>query len=185
MAVAPGLVTPDMRRAAKTVNFGIIYGQTPYGLSEQLAIPVGEAKDFIDKYFERYPGARNFIDKTVEGARADGFVTTMLGRKRPVPEINAKNQAVRQYAERAAVNTVVQGSAADLMKLAMIAVHGRIREGYDLKMLVQVHDELLFEVAESAADEVGRMIEEQMTDSMELSVPLRVDVKTGNNWAEV
>lgn len=183
--VAQGLVTEDMRRAAKTVNFGIIYGQTPYGLSEQLAISVSEAKDFIDRYFKRYPGARNFIERTIEDVRMDGFVTTILGRKRPIPEINAKNQMVRQYAERAAVNTVIQGSAADLMKLAMIAVHGRIREERNSRMLVQVHDELLFEVPESTAGEEARMIEEEMTGAMELSVPLRVDMKTGNNWAEV
>lgn len=183
--VAQGLVSEDMRRAAKTVNFGIIYGLSPYGLSEQLDIPVGRAKEFIDAYFKRYSMVKDFNEKTIEGARENGLVTTILGRQRPIPEINAKNQVARQYAERAAVNTVIQGSAADLMKLAMIAVHKRIGGNRDIRMLVQVHDELLFEVPEGSADKEGAMVEKEMTSAMNLSVPLRVQIKIGMNWAEV
>ncbi len=183
--VDPEDVEEDMRRRAKAVNFGIVYGQTPYGLSKQIQVPVDEAKAFIDSYFERYPGVKEFTDRTIERARADGQVTTILGRHRPIPEINSRNGALRQMAERTTVNTVIQGSAADLIKLAMIAIWKRLEEGSSARMLVQVHDELLFELPQDTVEKEAAMVEKEMVSCMKLDVPLRVQVKTGKNWAEV
>ncbi|MFC1671618.1 DNA polymerase, partial [Planctomycetota bacterium] len=153
-------------------------------LSKQIQVPVNEAKDFIDAYFDRYPGVKTFIDSTIERTREEGMVHTILGRYRGIPEINARNGALRQMAERTAVNTVIQGSAADLIKLAMIAIWKRIQEGSTARMLIQVHDELLFEMPENAIERETAMIEKEMTSCMTLDVPLVVQVKTGTNWAE-
>jgi len=183
--VKSGDVTPAMRRAAKAVNFGIVYGLTPYGLSRDLRIPVGEADTFIKEYFERYPGVRAFIDKTVEDAREAGCVTTLCGRRRRLPELNDGNRNVRSFAERAAVNTVIQGSAADMIKLAMIRIHRRLREGtLRARMLLQIHDELLFELPSEEKDETAALVTEEMTAALEIDVPIKVNVAVGRNWLE-
>jgi len=167
------------------VNFGIIYGQTPYGLSRSVGIPIGEAKAFIDTYFLRYPGIRMFLDDCIARARRDGYVQTILGRRRPVDEIHSRNATRRSLGERLAVNTVIQGSAADLIKRAMVNIHRRIRrEGLPARMLIQVHDELVFELPAEAAEETAEMVRQEMTTALELDVPLKVDVSTGANWLE-
>jgi DNA polymerase-1 len=178
-------VTSTMRRAAKAVNFGIVYGLTPYGLSRDLRIPVPEATRFINDYFERYPGVKAFIDRTVEEARKAGYVATLLGRKRPIPTINDPNHAVRSFAERAAVNTVIQGTAADMIKLAMIRIHRRLNdESFRAKMLLQIHDELLFELPSGEQDRLTAMITEEMSSALKLDVAIKVNVAVGRNWME-
>lgn len=178
-------VTPEMRRTAKTTNFGIIYGQTPYGLSNALGISVGEARDFIDRYFDTYPGVKSYIEGTIEQARDDGFVRTLFGRRRPLPDIKAKNRNVREYAERTAINTPIQGTAADMIKLAMIGIDAKLRQmGVKSRMILQVHDELIFEMVASEMDAVQAMIIEQMETALPLDVPIKVDVGTGASWFE-
>ncbi len=178
-------VTPEMRSRAKAVNFGIIYGQTPHGLAQATGMSRTEAQRFIEQYFERYPRVRAFIDETIERARREGFVQTILGRRRPVPNIDSANRAVRSQAERIAVNTVLQGSAADLIKVAMIRLHERIeREKLPLRMLLQVHDELVCEGPASRARGLGEIIAGTMRTAMKLRVPLKVDVGIGPNWLE-
>ncbi len=178
-------VTREMRSRAKAVNFGIIYGQTAFGLSQATGMNRTEAQAFIDAYFARYPRIRGFIDACLDAARRDGFVRTILGRRRPIEHINSRNATRRAQAERFAVNTVVQGSAADLIKIAMIRLHARItREELPLRLLLQVHDEL---VCEAPADDVPRLtdaIREEMSGAMELRVPLKVDVAAGPNWLD-
>ncbi len=179
-------VDRDMRRRAKAVNFGIIYGLTPYGLSRDIGVPVGEAKQFIDAYFERYARVREFIDSTLELAREQGYVTTMFGRRRYLPMLHSKNDVERRYAERMAVNAVVQGTAADMAKIAMNRIHRRIEdEGRPSKMLLQIHDELLFELPVDAVDGEREMIEKEMTGAAELDVPVKVNIGVGANWLEV
>lgn len=183
--VSPALVTRDMRRVAKTVNFGVIYGQTPYGLSRELKIPQGEAKRYIEGYFKKYPAIRSYMDGVIESARKCGYVTTILGRRRSLPDLNAKNPAIRNFAERNAVNTPMQGSAADLIKMAMIRIHERLEtEGFTAKMILQVHDELVFESPENESSTLSAMVKEEMEGVCQLSIPLVVDVKTGKNWDE-
>lgn len=183
--VSAGLVTRDMRRVAKTVNFGVIYGQTPYGLSRELKIPQGEAKRYIENYFRKYPAIRRYMDGVIESARKCGYVTTILGRRRSLPDLNAKNAAIRNFAERNAVNTPMQGSAADLIKMAMIRIHKRLEtERFAAKMILQVHDELVFESPENESAALSAMVKEEMEGVYQLSVPLVVDVKTGKNWDE-
>jgi DNA polymerase-1 len=177
------MVTPEQRRRAKAVNFGIIYGQTPYGLAKSLNIPQHEARDFIDAYFKRYGTIRKFLDHCMELARKTGYSTTILGRRRPIPDINSRNQTQRGLAERTAVNTVTQGSAADLIKLAMINIHRRIHdERRPVRMLIQVHDELVFELPADRVEAEAEMIRQEMTGAMKLDVPLTVDVKVGDDW---
>jgi len=183
--VSPEEVTREMRARAKAVNFGIIYGQTAFGLSQATGMSRTEAQRFIDDYFRRYPRIRAFIRRCIADARRDGFVRTILGRRRPISNIDSRNQAVRAQAERLAVNTVVQGSAADLIKLAMINLHRRIQqERLPLRMLLQVHDELVCEGPRDAAPQLGRTIAEVMSSAMRLRVPLKVDVATGENWLD-
>lgn len=178
-------VTKDQRGRAKAVNFGIIYGQGAYGLSRQTGIPVPEAKKFIDRYFDRYPGIRAFIDGCVARARRDGFVSTILGRRRRIDDIHSRNRQAAAAAERLAVNTVVQGSAADLIKRAMIRIHRRIREeGRPSRMLIQVHDELVFEIPRTAVEAEADMIRREMTSALPLDVPIQVDINWGANWLE-
>src|SRR5262249_45972972 len=146
----PLMVTADHRRQAKVVNFGIVYGLSPFGLSQNLGIETSEAKQFITNYFETYKGVRAFIDKTLEETRRDLKVRTLFGRVRPIPDINSKNATQRGFAERTAVNTPLQGTAADLIKIAMIRIDAALlKEGYKTKMTLQVHDELVFEVPEN------------------------------------
>jgi DNA polymerase-1 len=183
--VALADVTSDMRRAAKTVNFGIIYGQTDFGLSEQLGIPRAEAKEFREQYFRLYPGVRDFMRSTVESCRENGYVETLLGRRRQIPDIDNKNRQVREFAERIAINTPVQGSAADMIKVAMIRIATQLkREKFAARMLLQVHDELVFEAPESELMNLELMVREQMSNAMKLLVPIEVDVGFGANWLQ-
>ncbi len=176
-------VNSDMRRAAKTVNFGIIYGQTDFGLSEQLGIPRAEAKEFREQYFRLYPGVREFMRTTIESCRENGYVETLLGRRRQITDIQNKNRQVREFAERIAINTPVQGSAADLIKVAMISISKRLKqEKFAARMLLQVHDELVFEAPESELLKLEMMVREQMSSAMKLRVPIEVDVSFGANW---
>ncbi len=183
--VPPEDILPDMRRSAKTVNFGIIYGQTDFGLAEELGIPRWEAKEFREKYFELYPGVKKFMEETIESCRKNGVVSTLLGRLRAIPDINASNRQTREFAERTAINTPAQGTAADMIKLAMVRVAARIhREKLAARMILQVHDELVFELPKSEIDALGSIVEEEMTHALPLSVPVIVEFSYGKNWLE-
>ncbi len=184
--VPPLMVTADHRRQAKVVNFGIVYGLSPFGLSQQLGIEPGEAKQFIEAYFMKYNGVRRFIDKTLEEARRDMRVRTLFGRVRPIPDINSKNANQRGFAERTAVNTPLQGTAADLIKIAMIRIDEALRER-DLKsrMTLQVHDELVFEVPEAEIDIMRSLVREHMEKVHDLDVPLQVEMGVGPNWRDL
>ncbi|NUO20122.1 DNA polymerase I [bacterium] len=178
-------VTPDMRRAAKTVNFGIIYGQTDFGLSEQLGIPRAEAKEFREQYFKLYPGVRLFMADTIAACREKGYVETLMGRRRQIADINNSNRQVREFAERIAINTPVQGSAADMIKVAMIRIHKRLKqEKFAARMLLQVHDELVFEAPESELLNLEMIVRDEMSGAMKLRVPIEVDVGFGANWLQ-
>jgi DNA polymerase-1 len=176
-------VTSDMRRVAKTANFAVIYGVTAFGLSQQSDMTVSEAKEFIDIYFKRYPKIRAFIDGTIAKARQQGYVTTLFGRRRYLPEIEAKNPALRQFAERTAVNTVIQGTAADMIKIAMIEID-RLMNEMKSKMILQVHDELVFDTHLSEMEEMKRLVRETMEGCVSLTVPITVDMGIGDNWLE-
>jgi DNA polymerase I len=184
--VPPLMVTPDHRRQAKVVNFGIVYGLSAFGLSQQLGIEPGEARKFIDAYFERYAGVRAFIDATLEQTRRDQKVKTLFGRIRPIPDINSKNATQRGFAERTAVNTPLQGTAADLIKLAMIRIDEEIRKrGLKSRMTLQVHDELVFEVPEREVGAMKPLVREHMEEAHSLEVPLRVEIGVGPNWRDM
>ena len=179
-------VTGEMRRQAKAVNFGVIYGQSPFGLAKQLGIDQDEAARFIDAYFEGYPGIERFLERVLAECRKKGYVNTILGRRRAIRGVRADAGRGRNLAERTAINTVIQGSAADLIKLAMIAIHRRLRrEKSPARMLLQIHDELIFEVPTENLDDLAQLVSEEMAGAERLDVPLRVDVKAGPNWAEV
>ncbi len=183
--IEPKDVTKEQRSRAKAVNFGILYGQGAFGLSRQTGMSVGEARTFIDMYFMRYHGVRAFIDRCIEQAKSQGYVETILGRRRAIPDINARTRPARSAAERLAVNTVIQGSAADLIKRAMISIHRRIRdEARPSRMLIQVHDELVFEVPKDAVDVEVDMVRHEMESAMTLNVPVKVNVAYGENWLE-
>jgi len=183
--VPPLMVTPDHRRQAKVVNFGIVYGLSPFGLSQNLGIETAEAKRFIDAYFEKYSGVRKFIDKTLDEARREQKVKTLFGRVRPIPDINSKNANLRGFAERTAVNTPLQGTAADLIKMAMIRIDAAIIEGgLKSRMTLQVHDELVFEVPEEESDVMRTLVREQMENVHPLTVPLLVEIGVGRNWRD-
>jgi DNA polymerase-1 len=177
-------VDPGKRSIAKTVNFGIVYGISPYGLARDLDIGIKEAGEFIEAYFARYPGIKVFMDETMVSARRDGYVKTLLNRVRYIPEIRSSNERIRSFAERMAVNTPVQGSAADLIKIAMIDCCDAF-SGSDIRMILQVHDELVFEVPHSAIDETAEKVKSIMEGVMSLKVPLKVDLKSGTNWLEM
>ena len=178
-------VTSDMRRKAKTANFGIIYGISIFGLSERLGVSRAEAKELIDGYFMSFPGVKDYIDTTIENARRDGYVETLLHRRRYLPDINSRNAKVRGYAERNAVNAPIQGTAADIIKIAMVKIADRLkREGLKTEMLLQVHDELNFNVPLDEVDRVKALVREEMEGAFSLSVPLRVDIGVGANWLE-
>jgi len=184
--VPPLMVTPDHRRQAKVVNFGIVYGLSAFGLSQNLGIEPSEAKKFIEAYFEKYRGVRTFIDRTLEETRGDGRVKTLFGRVRPIPDINSKNFNLRGFAERTAVNTPLQGTAADLIKIAMIRIDAAILErGLKSRMTLQVHDELVFEVPEAEMDGMRSLVREQMESAHLLSVPLMVEIGVGKNWRDL
>jgi DNA polymerase-1 len=180
------MVTPDHRRQAKVVNFGIVYGLSAFGLSQQLGIEPSEAKQFIAAYFEKYSGVRTFIDKTLEEARHDMRVKTLFGRARPIPDINSKNANQRGFAERTAVNTPLQGTAADLIKIAMIRIDAALRDrGMKSRMTLQVHDELVFEVPENEVEAMQPLVREHMEKVHALAVPLQVDMGMGANWRDL
>jgi DNA polymerase-1 len=184
--VPPMLIDAEQRRRAKAVNFGIVYGLSPFGLAQQLGIEQKEAKRFIDAYFARYAGVRGFIDRTLEQARRDGFVRNLFGRKRPIPDLASKNPNLRGFAERTAVNTPLQGTAADLIKIAMLRLDAELRgRGLEAKMLLQVHDELVLEAPVDEVETVKALVKECMEGACELSVPLEVEVSTGGNWRDM
>jgi DNA polymerase I len=184
--VPPLMVTPEHRRRAKAVNFGIVYGLSAFGLSQQIGIEPSEAKKFIETYFETYSGVRAFIDATLAQARRDGHVKTLFGRIRPIPDINSKNSNLRGFAERTAVNTPLQGTAADLIKIAMIRIDDEIlQRQMKSRMTLQVHDELVFEVADDELDAMKTLVREHMEGVYELAVPLHVDLGVGTNWRDM
>lgn len=184
--VAPDLVTAEMRRLAKVINFGIIYGMSAFGLSRELGVSPAAAQVYIDNYFQKYKGVRDYIEEALSLARERGYVTTLLNRRRYIPDIRSKNRSVRQLAERMAINAPIQGTAADLIKLAMIKIYQRLKElKKRTKLILQIHDELLFEVPEEEISEVKELIKKEMEGVMELSVPLKVKINQGQNWAEI
>lgn len=178
-------VTPEQRKISKTINFGVIYGQTPYGLSQTLGISPSEAKEFIETYFKRYKGVKKFMDSVKKEAAQKGFVTTQLGRRRYFSEINSANRMRKEMAERAAINAPLQGTAADMIKIAMVSLNRRLlKEKLESKMILQVHDELVLEVKESEKAQVERALREEMEGALALKIPLKVDIGTGKNWRE-
>lgn len=179
-------VTPEMRRIAKTVNFGVIYGMSDYGLEQATELSREEAAQFIALYFERYPEVKEYIETTKEQARKLGYVQTVLGRRRLISEINSYNKQVREAAERMAINAPVQGTSADIIKIAMLDVYREMKKrDLESKMLLQIHDELLFEVPEEEIEEMRSLVSEMMPGAMKLSVPLKIDIKLGKNWGEM
>ncbi|WP_081813287.1 DNA polymerase I [Methylobacter tundripaludum] len=183
--VAPEQVTTDLRRSAKAINFGLIYGMSSFGLAQQLGLSRSQAQSYIDLYFARYPGVKNYMDRIREQAREQGYIETLFGRRLYLPEINSRNAARRQYAERTAINAPMQGTAADIIKRAMIAADQWLyKEQPDAKMIMQVHDELVFEIAEEHVDDCAAKIRSIMCTAADLDVPLIVDIGIGNNWDE-
>ncbi|MBI5699588.1 DNA polymerase I [Candidatus Saganbacteria bacterium] len=171
------------RAAAKTVNFGVIYGLSDFGLAKQLKIKKTEAAKFIDDYFIKYAGVKAFIDKTIKEAKENGFVTTLLGRKRPLPDINSPNYGLRSFAERTAINTPVQGTAADMIKVAMININSKVKS-QNSKLILQVHDELVFEVPQEAVENIKQIVKEGMEKALPLSIPVKITIGAGPSWAE-
>jgi DNA polymerase-1 len=184
--IAPEDVTPDQRARAKAVNFGIIYGSSAFGLANTLGIATGDAQATIDAYFARYQGVARFLAETIAGARERGFATTLLGRRRYLPDLRSRNRVLRQAAERMAVNSVIQGTAADLIKKAMVDVDALLeaRPEWGARMLLQVHDELVFEALPGPVDDLVRGVRRAMEDVHALRVPLVVDAGVGANWRE-
>jgi len=178
-------VDADQRRSAKAVNFGLIYGMSAFGLARQLGISRGDAQKYVDLYFERYPGVKRYMDETRQQARETGYVETVFGRRLYLPEIQSRNQALRQYAERSAINAPMQGTAADIIKRAMIDVDGWLQSSHvPARLIMQVHDELVLEVAEAEILHVARELRERMVRAADLKVPLKVDIGVGKNWDE-
>jgi DNA polymerase-1 len=174
-----------MRRKAKTANFGIIYGISVFGLSERLTIPRSEAKELIEEYFKSYPEVQNYMENCKKQASKNGYVETLFKRKRFLPDINSQNSVVRGFAERNAINAPIQGTAADIIKLAMINIHKRLEnEQLKTKMIIQVHDELNFSVPKDELEKVKNIIKEEMEGVITLSVPLKVVIGEGSNWLE-
>ena len=174
-----------MRRQAKAVNFGIVYGISDYGLSQNLGITRKAAQQYIDTYFEKYPGVKNYMEEIVREAKEQGFVETLYHRRRYLPEINSRNFNLRSFAERTAINTPIQGSAADILKIAMIELNKRMKEaGLEAVMLLQVHDELVFEVPESELETLDKLVKEVMEHAVSLEVPLITDSSWGATWYE-
>ena len=179
-------VTSEMRRAAKAVNFGVIYGQSPFGLSRALGIDQEAAAKFINSYFEGYPGILDFLDRALAECRKTGYATTILGRRRAIRGIRERPGRQRNLAERTAINTVIQGSAADLIKRAMVAIHRRLQNHrLSARMLLQIHDELIFEVPAYQLPDLAQLVTEEMVGACALKVPLKVDIKSGKNWGEM
>ena len=178
-------VTPQQRRNAKAVNFGIVYGISSFGLSQDLSITRKEAAKYIDDYFATYPGIKTFLDHAVTHAKEEGYVVTLFGRRRPVPELSSSNFMQRSFGERVAMNSPIQGAAADIIKIAMIRVNQRLKDQkMKSRLVLQVHDELLIEAYEPELDEVQNILKEEMEHAAELKVPLEIDMHTGDNWYE-
>ena len=176
-------VTDLQRRNAKAVNFGIVYGISSFGLSQDLSITRKEAADYIEQYFQTYPDVKKFLDRQVQEAKEKGYTTTLFGRRRPVPELNSSNFMQRSFGERVAMNSPIQGTAADIIKIAMIRVWEALRkEGLSSRLILQIHDELLIETKESEAERVRQILETQMKGAADLAVSLEVDLHTGKNW---
>ena len=179
-------MSKETRNRAKAVNFGIVYGISPFGLAAQLGIPQSEARAYIDLYFARYQGVHAYIEKTLEATRREGSVRTLFGRLRPIPDIESRNANARGFAERTAVNTPLQGTAADLIKLAMIAIDRKLTERkLKTRMVLQVHDELLFDVPTSETKEIDQLVREEMEGVVKLNVPLIADLGFGPNWRDL
>ena len=178
-------VTPQQRRIAKTANFGIMYGISAFGLAQRLRIPRNEAKQIIDDYFRHFPSISYFIEDTLTAARENGYVETIFGRRRYIPDINSHNATVRALAERNAVNAPIQGTAADIIKIAMVRIARRIRkEKLNAKLLIQVHDELNFSVPQNELEKLQALVLEEMAGAVKLRVPLIADCGSGSNWLE-
>jgi len=176
-------VVVDQRRVAKTINFGIVYGISGYGLSQQLGISPEQAEEYISSYFQKYSGVKIWNMEALEQARKDMYVTTLLGRKRFFPEILAKNNQIRSFNERAAINTIIQGTAADIIKVAMVNIDKWIKSNkLNVKMLIQVHDELLFEIPEQETKETSKIIKQEMESAVKLNIPVIAEIKQGKNW---
>src|SRR3989344_5222058 len=184
--VPEGEVTPEMRFRAKALNFGVLYGMGAQGFAKSAGIPFEEARDFIDQYFVRFPRVYEYMEETKEFARSHGYVETMFGRRRYLPEVNSSTPQLRAAAERMAQNHPIQGSLADIVKMAMVRIQeSSMLLGGQCFMLLQIHDELLFEIADGIIQETSRPIAELMENIVELNVPLEIDVKKGKNWADV
>jgi DNA polymerase-1 len=183
--IPAGAVSADQRRSAKAINFGLIYGMSAFGLARQLGIGRGDAQRYVDLYFERYPGVKRYMDETRRLARETGFVETVFGRRLYLPEIQSRNQALRQYAERSAINAPMQGTAADIIKRAMIDVDTWLQESrIAARLIMQVHDELVLEVADELIEVARVELRNRMAAGAELKVPLKVDIGVGRNWDE-
>ncbi|NIP29916.1 MAG: hypothetical protein GTO02_06630 [Candidatus Dadabacteria bacterium] len=177
-------VTSEMRRLAKNINFGIIYGISSYGLSRQLGTSVSISKEYMDKYFNKYSKVKDYMDASIRDAQNKGYSETIIGRRRPIKELESKNSVQRGFGERAAINTPIQGSAADIINISMIGIFNKLQDKYKSKMILQVHDELLFEVYDKELEGVSQLIKTEMESAWELRVPLKVDIGVGKNWAE-
>ena len=178
-------VTPELRRRAKAVNFGMVYGISAFSLSRDLGVPVAEAKGYMERYFETYSTLRQYMTDIVAQAEKDGYVETLFHRRRALPELKSSNFNLREFGKRVALNMPVQGTAADIMKLAMLRVHDRLhREGLRARLLMQVHDELIVECPEAEREQVAQILTEEMEHAATLSVPLTVDAHWGKNWLE-
>ena len=179
------LLTPDLRRRAKVINFGIIYGMSGFGLARELGIDRSEAESYIEKYFTRLKRVKQYQEELIERARAEGLVRTLFGRIRPLPELKSKNYQQREFGIRTAINAPIQGSAADIIKKAMISVQNRLKtEGIDATMVLQVHDELVFEVGKDQVPDLENLVREEMESAASLKIPLKVGIQTGKNWRE-
>jgi DNA polymerase-1 len=183
--VQPDAVTAEMRRQAKAINFGIIYGMSSFRLAKDLGIPQKTGHEIIERYFERYQGVRSYVEEMPQTGREQGFVATLFNRKRFLPDLNSRNRTIRQFAERTAINTPIQGSAADIIKLAMIRIDAELgRRSLPAQMIMQVHDELVFEVEVGEAQEVANLVQYEMESVASLAVPLVVEAGIGANWDE-
>lgn len=177
-------VTTDQRRAAKAINFGLMYGMSAFGLAKQLNVTRKEASDYMNRYFEQYPKVAGFMKTIKTDAKENAFVDTLFGRRLYFPEIKNRNGRVRAGAERAAINAPMQGSAADIIKKAMLKVHTNIKENPDIRMIMQVHDELVFEIREEKLEELTTLVQDLMESAVKLDIPLKVDTGVGDNWDE-
>ncbi|MBO7635414.1 MAG: DNA polymerase I, partial [Paludibacteraceae bacterium] len=178
-------VTSDMRRKAKTANFGIIYGISIFGLAERLSIPRAEAKTLIEEYYSTYPTIQSYMQSIIERARENGYVETLFHRKRFLPDINSRNATVRGFAERNAINAPIQGTAADIIKIAMVRIFNRLKkESLKSKMILQIHDELNFNAPNNEVEKLSKIIKEEMESAIQLTVPLIADCGVGDNWLE-